>query len=158
MTGSSGVTRNRVTSFTGVVRPARPGDYARMAELAGQLTYPSVTEDIARRMGGLEGSKEHAVFVAETEGGEVAGWIGLFVLRSVEADARVEIAGLIVDERFRSQGVGEKLIERAERWARERNCREIGLRSNLIRDRAHKFYERLGYRNVKTQKSFRKQL
>jgi GNAT superfamily N-acetyltransferase len=50
------------------------------------------------------------------------------------------------------------LLARAERWARERGCREIGLRSNVIRDRAHAFYEGHRYRHVKTQKSFRKDL
>jgi GNAT superfamily N-acetyltransferase len=50
------------------------------------------------------------------------------------------------------------LLARAERWAREKGCRAIGLRSNVIRDRAHAFYERHGYKHVKTQKSFRKDL
>jgi GNAT superfamily N-acetyltransferase len=50
------------------------------------------------------------------------------------------------------------LLGRAERWAREKGCRAIGLRSNVIRDRAHVFYERHGYKHTKTQKSFRKDL
>ncbi len=115
-------------------------------------------DEITRRMAGMEDSKEHAVFVAETEDGEIAGWMGLFVIRTVEADARVEISGLVVDERFRCHGVGERLLERAEQWARETNCSEIGLRSNVIRERAHAFYERHGYELIKTQKSFRKRL
>jgi GNAT superfamily N-acetyltransferase len=54
--------------------------------------------------------------------------------------------------------VGLKLLERAEQWAREKGCTMVGLRSNVIRDRAHAFYERNGYEHFKTQKSFRKQL
>jgi GNAT superfamily N-acetyltransferase len=96
--------------------------------------------------------------VAELEAGEIAGWIAVFVYRTVEADARAEVSGLVVDERFRSQRVGEHLLARTEEWARENGCRFIGLRSNVIRDRAHAFYERHGYAHVKTQKAFRKQL
>ena len=98
------------------------------------------------------------MFVAELGGGEIAGWIAVFVYRTVEADARAEVSGLVVDERFRSQRVGEHLLARAEEWAREAGCQAIGLRSNVIRDRAHAFYERHGYTHVKSQKAFRKQL
>jgi len=34
----------------------------------------------------------------------------------------------------------------------------MSVRSNVIRDRAHKFYERQGYEHCKTQKAFRKRL
>ena len=143
--------------FTGEIREAQPQDYARIAELAGQLTYPSSRDEIAKRFDGMRRSEENAVFVALL-GAEIAGWVTVFVYRVVEADARAEISGLVVDEHYRSQRIGMHLLARAERWAREKGCRAIGLRSNVIRDRAHAFYERLGYRHVKTQKSFRKDL
>jgi GNAT superfamily N-acetyltransferase len=145
-------------AFVGKIRPAHPLDHARIAELAGQLSYPSAPEEIARRLQGIKTSAEAAVFVAELETCEIAGWIAVFVYRTVEADARAEVSGLVVDERFRSQRVGERLLARAEEWARENGCQAIGLRSNVIRDRAHAFYERHGYAHVKTQKAFRKQL
>lgn len=138
------------------IRLPEPRDYARMAELAGQLSYKSNTEEIARRLLGMRGSADHAVFVAQTGDGEIVGWIGAFVYRCVEADARAEISGLVVDERVRSLGIGRRLLERAEQWAREKGCAAVGVRSNVIRDRAHMFYERLGYEHIKTQKSFRK--
>jgi GNAT superfamily N-acetyltransferase len=140
------------------IRPSRAEDHGRMAELAGQLGYPSTGEDIAKRLAGMEGRRDYAVFVAQLASGELAGWIGVFIYRCVEADWRAEISGLVVDERVRSQGIGPKLLERAEEWARERGCAAIGLRSNVIRDRAHGFYERLGYEHYKTQKSFRKKI
>jgi len=145
-------------AFAGKIRAAQARDHARMAELAGQLSYPSTPEEIAHRLQGLQRTAEAAVFVAELGGGEIAGWIAVFVYRTVEADARAEVSGLVVDERFRSQRVGEHLLARAEEWAREAGCQAIGLRSNVIRDRAHAFYERHGYTHVKSQKAFRKQL
>ena len=146
------------SAFAGKIRPAHPLDHARIAALAGQLSYPSTPQEIAKRLQGIKGSTEAAVFVAELETGEIAGWIAVFVYRTVEAEARAEVSGLVVDERCRSQRVGERLLARAEEWARENGCHAIGLRSNVIRDRAHAFYERHGYAHVKTQKAFRKQL
>ncbi len=162
MTGAdkaSGSIARDVTSarFAAEIREAQPQDYARVAELAGQLSYPSSAEEIAARLEGMKRSSDHAVFVAELDG-EVAGWLGVYVCRMVEAQARAEVSGLVVDERFRSQRIGWHLLDRAERWAREKGCGVIGLRSNVIRDRAHAFYERNGYQHVKTQKAFRKDL
>jgi GNAT superfamily N-acetyltransferase len=140
------------------IRAARAADYARIAELAGQLSYQASAEDIARRMRGMQDSAEHAVFVAESAEGGVVGWIGLCILHMIEADARVEVTGLIVDQQTRSKGVGQLLLDRGEAWAREKGCGEIGLRTNVIRERAHAFYERQGYKHVKTQRSYRKNL
>ena len=88
----------------------------------------------------------------------MAGFLNAFVMRTIDSDVRVEIAALVVDDAQRSRGVGALLIEQVEAWGREHGCKTIGLRSNVILDRAHKFYERLGYVHYKTQKSFRKTL
>ena len=89
---------------------------------------------------------------------EIAGWIAVFILRGLEVHPRGEISGFIVDERFRSQAVGKHLLAHAEQWVRDRGCEVVGLRSNVIRDRAHAFYLREGYQHTKTQKTFRKNL
>jgi GNAT superfamily N-acetyltransferase len=138
------------------IRAARAEDLGREAELAGQLGYPSRAEEIARRLKGMEGSADHAVFVAQLPSGELAGWVAVFIYRCVETDARAEVSGLVVDEQRRSLGIGQRLLKRAEEWARGKGCEAIGLRSNVIRGRAHAFYERQGYEHFKTQKSFRK--
>ena len=58
----------------------------------------------------------------------------------------------------RSLGAGAKLLDAAEAWAREKKCTGMSVRSNVIRERAHAFYERQGYQHIKTQKAFRKSL
>lgn len=86
------------------------------------------------------------------------GWVHVEERRLIESEPRAEINGLVVDETCRSRGVGRVLLEHAEQWARERGFRSVVLRSNVIRGRAHAFYERLGYQVFKTQKVFRKPL
>jgi len=146
------------TQFECTIRTALAEDYAQIAELSRQLGYESTANDIAARVGAMRESAEHVVFVAELAGGQIGGWIGAFVHRSVEAEARAEVSGLVVDTLVRSRGIGQRLLERAEQWAREKKCGAIGLRTNVVRERAHTFYERQGYRHTKTQRSYRKDL
>src|SRR5260370_27465190 len=101
---------------------------------------------------------KHAVFVAEAPGPDVVGWIHVSVANLLESDVRAEANGLIVAEAHRSLGAGAKLLKAAEDWARRCCCRAINVRSHVIRERAHKFYEPQAYEPCKTQKTFRKPL
>ncbi len=49
-------------------------------------------------------------------------------------------------------------MEQAERWAKEKGCQAVYVRSNVVREGAHAFYERIGYVNIKLSKVFRKAL
>lgn len=145
-------------NFSGTIRAPHEKDHARLADLAGQLSYPSTPQEISHRLAAMANSPEHAAFVAEMPNGEIAGWIAVFILRGLEINPRGEISGFIVDQRFRSQAVGKHLLAHAEQWVRDQGCDAVGLRSNVIRDRAHAFYLREGYEHTKTQKTFRKNL
>lgn len=141
-----------------LVRPAHPRDSNAMAGLALQLGYACTGEDIHKRLSHMQDPDHYAVFVAELSGGHIAGWIGAYLFRSVETDSCAEISGLVVDQNLRSRGIGKMLIDAAEEWAHRIRCHAISVRSNITRDRAHRFYTINGYNHVKTQKEFRKSL
>lgn len=145
-----------VTQFS--IRPAVLADASRLAELSNQLSYFSTPAEMSVRLPTLQDSGEHAVFVAEAPTGVVVGFAHVQVRRAVEHDPRAEVASLVVDESLRSQGIGARLMEAAEAWAIARGMKTIVLRSNVIRERAHAFYERLGYKHTKSQKFFLKAL
>jgi GNAT superfamily N-acetyltransferase len=139
------------------IRVPQPEDYPRLAELAGDLGYPSAAADIARRLGHLYTiSPRHVVFVGQRSGEPIAGWICVALQGTIESDPHAEITGFVVGKEFRSQRIGEQLLARAESWAREQDVKSVRLRSNVIRDRAHAFYLREGYEHYKSQKAFRK--
>jgi GNAT superfamily N-acetyltransferase len=140
------------------VRAAIQSDVEAIARLAGELGYPSTEAQVRARLDSIEGHAHHATFVAVSSGGEVVGWIDLCQVRSLTTDPRAEITGLVVDSGIRGAGVGQLLVERGEAWAREMGLTTIGLHSNIIRERAHGFYLRLGYAVIKSQKVFRKSL
>lgn len=140
------------------IREARISDAPNLVPLAKQLGYDSTSEEVAARLPGIFADSEHTIFVAEQKGGELAGYVDVFLFRTSAAAVRAEIAGMVVEEKSRFRNIGRMLMARAEDWAREKGCSECGLRSNVIREGAHRFYENLGYRVIKTQKSFRKKL
>ena len=141
------------------IRKARRSDVERIAQLCGELGYPSSPAQIATRLRQLKPASKHAVFVAEFPGATgILGWLHVSVSHLLESDLRAEINGLIVADGQRSAGTGAKLLAAAEAWARGHGCQGVNVRSNVIRDRAHKFYERQGYEHYKTQKAFRKKL
>ncbi len=140
------------------VRAACRDDVEAIARLAGELGYPSTPDQVRERFEAVTADPQHALLVAVDRSGAVVGWIQLSEERSVVGDPRAEITGLVVDANFRSAGVGRVLVERGEAWARARGLATIGLRSNVIRERAHDFYLRLGYKVTKSQKVFRKSL
>jgi len=149
----------KMTENKGVkIRRARSSDAPQLAELSGQLGYPTRAVEIIKRMRKLKPASQNALFVAESMGTGVVGWAHVSLTNLVEVGTRAELNGLIVADGQRGLGAGARLLEAAEDWARKRGCPSMSVRSNVIRGRAHKFYERQGYEHYKTQKAFRKTL
>jgi GNAT superfamily N-acetyltransferase len=140
------------------IRRAKSGDARRLAELSGQLGYPATPAQMRERLRGIKPASEHAVLVAESATDGVIGWLHVSKEPLLEVETRAEVNGLVVAEGQRSAGAGARLVAAAEDWARKHGCKSMSVRSNVIRERAHKFYERNGYEHYKTQKSFRKPL
>lgn len=95
-----------------------------------------------------------AVLVAEFSDGGIAGWAHVVPQRRLEHDPNVELAGLIVDQNRRGAGVGAALLRAVETWVREHGFADILVHSNVIRERAHRFYLREGYVEKKRQAVF----
>lgn len=141
-----------------VIRRAQPSDAHALADLCAQLGYPTSAREAAERLTVLEQRDDTVVYVAEAEGGRVIGWVQVCLTELLIAARYAEIGGLVVDEQQRGKGVGQQLMTTAEEWARSRGCVEVRLRSNAIRESAHRFYEALGYRCIKTSLTFQKDL
>ena len=140
------------------IRKVRAGDAVRVAELSGQLGYPTPAKEMARRLRGVLKERNGACFVAETKEHGVVGWVHVSMTPLLEVERRAEVNGLVVDETIRSQGAGWLLLDAGEKWAKTQGCRGMSVRSNVLRERAHGFYLRHGYEHYKTQKAFRKTL
>ena len=136
--------------------------------LCGQLWYPTSVAQVEQRLKQIQRDEQRCIYVAELadasprsgaeQGGTVVGWIYVYVTHSPLHDPQAEIGGLIVDEGYRGQRIGERLLRQAEQWAGEHGCCAVSVRSNAIRKDAHRFYERFGYKLIKTQLALRRAL
>ena len=139
------------------IRSARLSDAETIAALTTQLGYAAELATVASRLSRLLARSDQQLLVAD-DGGRAIGWIHMVITEYVEADAFVVIGGLVVDREYRKQGIGRRLLIRAEEWAVQHGCSLVRLSSNVKRIEAHAFYERVGYTNLKTQFAFAKSL
>jgi GNAT superfamily N-acetyltransferase len=133
------------------LRMADVADAAQIARLSAQLGYPAPVEDYARRLALILASARHALWVAGAADGRLLGMVGVEQRLMIESGEPAEIVAMVVDRDARRLGIGRALIAAARDWARQRGCRRIFLRSNVLRDHAHAFYPALGFERSKTQ-------
>lgn len=137
------------------IKLATEQDSSQLARLAGQLGYPSSAEQVVTRLVRIHSQPDQAIFIAEVDG-RIAGWVHIYACPTVESELYTEIGGLVVDENSRGQGVGKALMVQAETWSRELGIHKVRLRSNILRQEAHQFYEAIGYKKIKSQYTFHK--
>lgn len=140
--------------MTVTVRTARTYDAAAIAGLCGELGYPSARQQVVCRLAAIEAAGQGSVLVAEDASGVLVGWLHVGQAASLTSDVEGEILGLVVREGARGGGIGARLVEAAEHWALARGCARMRVRSRVERERAHRFYERLGYARRKIQMVF----
>lgn len=63
-----------------------------------------------------------------------------------QGSERLIVMALFVAQDFRGQGIGEAMIHWAIDAAKARGCRFISINTHKSRERAHKFYKRLGFK------------
>lgn len=139
------------------IRPGRVSDAPHISRLTTQLGYDLDVTAATERLARILPRPEQQLFVADVNG-EVVGWLHAAVADYVDAERYVLIAGLVVDRAQRRTGIGRALMARAEAWALEQGCALVRLTSSSTRTAAHRFYEDIGYTNIKTQFSFIKAL
>ena len=140
------------------LRVATEADVGPMAELTTQLGYPVETDVLRARLVAVRSRTDDEVLVAVDASDRPLGWVHVGRLALLETSDRACINGLVVDDAHRSAGLGAALVAGAERWARERGATAMIVRSRSTRERAHRFYERIGYVVVKRSHVFEKPL
>jgi len=127
------------------IRPATKDDAPGIARLITQLGYPATQAEIESRLAPILAHPDYAMWVAE-DSGRVIGLTGVFKHLALEYDGFYgRLLGLVVEEAYRGQGIGRRLLDQTEQWLQERGVNKLTLTSGKQRTEAHKFYRRLGY-------------
>lgn len=133
-----------------IIRPATENDLEGVVALYGQpglddgvvLSPPEARAIFAR----FATYPSYTLYVAEL-GGAVVGTFALLIMDNLghlgAPSAIVE--DVVVSAVHQSHGIGRRMMHFALDRAREVGCYKLMLSSNLKRERAHKFYEQLGF-------------
>ena len=154
----SSVSVSAMETLLSTIRAARTYDAPDIADLCGELGYPATRQQIVKRLAAIDGAPDNSVLVAEDDRGHVVAWLQVAIAAQLTEEPCAEIIGLVVGEAARSLGLGRRLVEAAEQWARSRGASRIRVRSRQERERAHAFYERAGFDRIKQQAMFGKSL
>lgn len=85
-------------------------------------------------------------YIVAASGAQVVGFCSLTVKHNLWLqDFLGNVDEMVVDGRYRGQGIGKKLMQRITEIAKENNCRQLELESSFPREKAHTFYEELGF-------------
>jgi len=139
-----------------LIRAATTDDATALAVLSGQLGYPADAAAVLRRLDGVVAHHAGVVLVVVDPQGRLGGFAHIEPRRLLIAEPFAELAALVVSETARGQRVGGTLLAAAEAWAREQGFASMRVRSDILRERAHRFYLREGYLEKKRQAVFLK--
>jgi GNAT superfamily N-acetyltransferase len=140
------------------LRSARELDAAALADLSTQLGYPTHPEEALGRFKAICSKPDHSIIVALNPGEGIVGFVHVHERLLVETPPFSELGGLAVDRDHQQQGIGRHLLTAAERWSVEHGLTRMRIRTNVVREAAHAFYTRMGYRTLKKQTIFIKDL
>jgi GNAT superfamily N-acetyltransferase len=139
------------------IRPAAKKDCSGITTMTNLLGYPSSEDKVCQILEMVLKHPDHQIFIADADN-QVAGYIHLVCTMRMGSEPYVEIAALFVHEDFQSKGIGSALIHEAIKWTQAKDHKIIRIRSNIIRKKAHMFFMRNGFENLKTQEVFLKKL
>jgi GNAT superfamily N-acetyltransferase len=126
------------------IRRATAADAMAVSRLLDQLGYPTEHADVPGRLDRLMSNHRGAVLLAQ-HGEDVVGLATVHVLSVLNRPRDVAwLTALVVDQSARGTGVGRRLVEAVERFARESGCERLSVTTQEHRTDARTFYGRVG--------------
>jgi GNAT superfamily N-acetyltransferase len=135
----------------------KDSDGPSIVRLASQLGYTIGNTEVVERLRQITADENQKLSVCENQSG-VVGWIHICGIHRLLSEPHAEITGFIVDEKYRSLGIGSLLLHHAEEWIRNRGYSIIRIRSNVIREQTTSYYMKRGYQLLKRQNVFVKSI
>ena len=103
-----------------------------------------------------ENPQKYLLVAEDTETKTICGSLLGVVFEDICGDCKpiLLVENVAVLESYQGRGVGRAMFEEIERWGREQNCHYEILVSGMQRVGAHKFYQALGFGEVKGFKKY----
>lgn len=132
----------------------RPADYQDIPSLVCLLAVlfsleRDFTPDELKQRRGLEmmlgPSDQRVVFVAEAQRQVIGMCTAQILISTAEGGPAALIEDLVVDSRFRGQGIGRGLLRSIECWATEKGVQRLQLLADRNNLSALEFYKKIGW-------------
>jgi len=131
------------------IRPATSADLPALLamyavfEPDGSHLSIEEAERLFRRMQSYPNYTVYAVW----EGEKIIGTFALLIMDNLAHNGAPSavVEDVVVHADYRSQGVGKQMMEFAMQQCWQAGCYKLALSSNRMRERAHHFYEELGF-------------
>lgn len=94
-------------------------------------------------------NSKHAAMIVAQDGEAIVGMATLYVIVKVGKHVGY-VEDVVVDSRYRGQGLGKKIMEAIIAEARNRKLTYLFLTSHAARDTANNLYQKLGFEIVDT--------
>jgi len=144
------------------VRPVADNDISEWFRLRKLLWDESSDDEHKTEMLDIYEHKEtQLVLVAETEGGNLIGFLEASIRPFVEdchSDHVGYLEGWFVQPEYRRYGIGRKLVKTAENWALGKGCEEMASDAEIGNESSLKAHLNLGYEETSRLVHLRKDL
>lgn len=127
------------------VRPAKPNDSHRIAELYAQLVENPAVNVLPERIARISDDPNTGLFVCERNGlveGTALVSLCADVMFGFQPFAVLE--NIVVNQAQRGTGLGAALLQHVEVFCLSKDCSKIMLLSSAQRTDAHRFFQRAG--------------
>jgi GNAT superfamily N-acetyltransferase len=128
--------------------PTILGLYQELGAAYGQI-YDAAGVDYLALWQQVKDDTRQQVLVGEQDG-EIVGTVTLILVPNLGHQGKpwAAVDNVVVSGGRRGQGLGTALMSEVSRIAHSHGCYKIVLTSNLVRQRAHQFYRRLGWQQT----------
>lgn len=141
-----------------IIRNLQKHDLFELSNLYEQFWgEKSDVSKMALQFDALEIENNHIILVAQIDNQIIASVMGI-VCKELYGDCRpfLLVENMIVDKAFRKNGIGHMLLSKLEDRAKERECTQMLLVTEIDRIDACNFYEKYGFQ--KNNKGYKKKL
>ena len=134
-----------------LIRKAAKQDVPVLLSLLYELGRPkpkndSDVDDFRKMVKQYLSDSDKEILVAEHEDIEIVGMVSIALLpRLNQKNFEMYIPELVVSEKHRNSGIGDKLINACIELAKEKKCHRIRLESGNQRTESHVFYKKRGF-------------
>ena len=143
------------------IRRLENGDEVEWLRLRMALWPHDATDELLRGMAVIREDPRQPVFVAERPEGGLCGLLEAAIRPTAPGCVTPNVGyleGWYVDPDRRGRGIGRRLVEAAEAWARSEGCREMASDTTPNYPVSPIAHARLGYEPVEDPYHFRKEL